>query len=215
MTATSHTSGMRQHYRRLRAKHTLLPMTQDSLEAVTRQRLRSLRLARGWSLDELAKRAHIGPSTISRIETGHRRIALDQLVALARALGTTVDELLDERRGDDVVIKPTRNVVDGTTHWLLTRPDDPLGRTVTKARLPSKRRGEPRVHPGREWLYVLEGTARLLLGDREHLVRTGEAAEFDTMVPHVISGHRGPVEVLSIFDQQGERAHLHPSPPHH
>lgn len=186
-------------------------MTQERLEAVTRRRLRSLRLARGWSLDELAKRAHIGPSTISRIETGHRRIALDQLVALARALGTTVDELLEEQ-ADDVVIKPTRNVVDGTTHWLLTRPDDPLGRAVTKTRFPVKRNGRPRVHPGREWLYVLEGTARLVLGEREHLVQAGEAAEFDTMVPHCIAGHGGPVEVLSIFDLHGERAHLRPSP---
>jgi transcriptional regulator with XRE-family HTH domain len=186
-------------------------MTQESLELVTRRRLRSLRLARGWSLDELAKRAHIGPSTISRIETGHRRIALDQLVALARALGTTVDELL-ERPDDDVVIKPTRNVVHGTTHWLITRPDDPLGRVVTKTRFPGRQNGQPRVHPGREWLYVLNGTARLLLGDREHLVQAGEAAEFDTMVPHLITGDRGPVEVLSIFDRHGERAHLHPSP---
>ena len=185
-------------------------MKQDELEQVTRQRLRSLRLARGWSLDELAKRAHIGPSTISRIETGHRRIALDQLVTLARALGTSVDELLDARADDDVVIKPARSVVDGTTHWLLTRPDDKLGRVVTKTRFPVKRRGAPRVHPGREWLYVLEGTARLVLGDREHLVQTGEAAEFDTMVPHVIAGHGGPVEVLSIFDRHGEQAHLHP-----
>ena len=187
-------------------------MTQESLEQSTRRRLRSLRLARGWSLDELAKRAHIGPSTISRIETGHRRIALDQLVTLARALGTSVDELLDDAPEDDVVIKPTRNVVDGTTHWLLTRPDDPLGRAVTKSRFPAKRRGQPRVHAGREWFYVLEGTARLVLGDREHLVHAGEAAEFDTMVPHLIAGHGGPVNVLSIFDLHGERAHLHPSP---
>ena len=187
-------------------------MKQEPLEQVTRRRLRSLRLARGWSLDELAKRAHIGASTISRIETGHRRIALDQLVTLARALGTTVDELLDDTPEDDVVIKPARNVVDGTTHWLLTRPDDPLGRVVTKARLPTRRKGEPRVHPGREWVYVLEGTARLVLGGREHLVRAGEAADFDTMVPHLLMGYGGPVEVLSIFDRHGERAHLHPAP---
>jgi len=184
------------------------PPPAPDVEAVTRQRLRSLRLARGWSLDELARRAHIGPSTISRIETGHRRIALDQLVTLARALGTTVDELLDDGSPDDVVIKPSRNVVDGATYWLLTRPDDPLGRVVAKSRLPARRRGEPRVHPGREWLYVLDGTARLVLGGREHLVRAGEAAEFDTMVPHVIAGHGGPVEILSIFDRQGEQAHL-------
>lgn len=187
-------------------------MTQDELELVTRRRLRRLRLARGWSLDELAQRAHIGPSTISRIETGHRRIALDQIVALARALGTTVDELLDEHPDDEVVIKPTRNVVGGATHWLLTRPDDPLGRVVTKTRFPATRKGRPRVHPGREWLYVLDGTARLRLGEQEHLVQTGEAAEFDTTVPHLISGHGGPVEVLSIFDRHGERAHLHPPP---
>ena len=190
-------------------------MTQGGLEDVTRRRLRGLRLARGWSLDELAKRADLGPSTISRIETGHQRIALDQLVLLARALGTTVDELLDDRPDDDIVIKPTANVVDGSTHWLLTRPDDPLGRTVTKTRFPARASGETRVHPGREWLYVLSGTARLLLGDREHLVQAGEAAEFDTMVPHGITGYQGPVEVLSIFDQHGERAHLHPGPPRH
>ncbi|MGH2685342.1 MAG: helix-turn-helix domain-containing protein [Actinomycetota bacterium] len=187
-------------------------MKQD-LEQTTRQRLRALRLARGWSLDELSRRAHIGASTISRIETGHRRIALDQLVSLAKALGASVDDLLDESPEDQVVIKPTRNVVDGTTHWLLTRADDPLGRTVTKTRLPTRRRGEARIHPGREWLYVLDGTARLLLGDREHIIQTGEAAEFDTMVPHLVSGHGGPVEILSIFDRQGERAHLTSSTP--
>lgn len=188
-------------------------MTQDPLEIATRRRLRSLRLARGWSLDDLARRAHLGASTISRLETGHRRIALDQLVALARALGTTVDELLGSRPDDDVVIKPTRNVVDGTTYWLLTRPEDPLGRVVTKARLPARRDGQPRVHPGREWLYVLDGTAHLQLGDREHLVHAGQAADFDTMVPHVIAGHGGPVEILSIFDRHGERAHLQSPPP--
>ena len=58
----------------------------------------------------------------------------------------------------------------------------------------------------------MSGTARLVIGEREHLVRTGEAAEFDTMQPHLIMGHEGPVEVLSIFDRHGERAHLHASP---
>lgn len=187
-------------------------MKQDDVEQTTRQRLRSLRQARGWTLDELAARSLIGASTISRIETGHRRIALDQLVALARALGTSVDELLDDRAEEDVVIEPTRNVVDGATHWLLTRPDDPSGRVVTKSRVPVRRRAGPRVHPGREWLYVLEGTVRLVLGEREHLVQAGEAAEFDTMVPHVVSGHGGPAEVLSIFDRHGEEAHLRPGP---
>jgi len=67
---------------------------------------------------------------------------------------------------------------------------------------------EVRVHPGRDWFFVLSGTLRLQLGDRQLLVRTGQAASFDTMTPHSLGGHEGPVEILSIFDHHGERAHL-------
>ena len=187
-------------------------MTQEgSVESTARRRLRSLRLARGWSLDELARRSYISPSTISRIETGQRRLALDQLVSLAHGLETTVDEILaeDDLDHDDVVIRPTRDVFHGATAWMLTRHDDPSGRIVAKIRLPKlKRPPEPRVHPGRDWFYVLEGTAHLLLGERHHLVQTSQAAEFDTMTPHWIQGEGAPAEILTIFDRHGERAHL-------
>src|SRR3954452_23847403 len=117
---------MRPHRRAImRSRHRILPMTQedetsDGIEGTARRRLRSLRTARGWSIDELARRAHISPSTISRIETGHRRLALDQLVVLARALDTTVDELLaEDSAGDDVVIRPIRDTAHGATYWML------------------------------------------------------------------------------------------------
>jgi transcriptional regulator with XRE-family HTH domain len=180
-----------------------------SIEDVARRRLRSLRLARGWTLDELARRANIGASTISRIETGHRRLAIDNLADLARALETTVDELLKDVDDDDVVIRPTRHKSHHATYWMLTKANDPSGRVVAKVRIAaSTSRPDPQVHPGRDWFYVLEGTARLLLGDREHLVQTGQAADFDTMTPHWIVGYGGPVEILTIFDRHGEQAHL-------
>lgn len=182
------------------------------IEDVARRRLRSLRQARGWTLDELARRSTIGASTISRIETGHRRLAIDNLADLARALETTVDELIGDHEDDDVVIRPIRcDFDDGAVQWPLTRLHDPSGRTVAKMRIPaSKKRPEPQIHPGRDWLYVLDGTARLLLGEREHLVEVGQAAEFNTMTPHWIAGYGGPVEVLVIFDRHGEEAHLGP-----
>jgi transcriptional regulator with XRE-family HTH domain len=190
--------------------HTILPMTQDDrTEQTARRRLRTLRLARGWTIDELSRRSHISASTISRIETGQRRLALDHLVVLARTLDTTVDELLVEEADEEVVIRPVRDAAHGATYWMLTRHDDPSGRIVAKLRVPASRRPpEPRVHPGRDWFYVLQGTVRLLLGEREHLVQAGQAAEFDTMTPHWILGYGGPAEVLSIFDRHGERAHL-------
>jgi transcriptional regulator with XRE-family HTH domain len=184
--------------------------TSTGIEDVARRRLRSLRVARGWTLDDLARRSNIGASTISRIETGHRRLAIDHLADLARALETTVDEIIAADSGEDVVIRPIRDVCNGAVHWHLTRQHDPSGRVVIKMRLPaSKQRPDPRIHPGRDWFYVLEGTARLLLGEREHLVETGQAAEFDTMTPHWIAGYGGPVEILTIFDRHGEQAHLH------
>lgn len=189
-------------------------MTQDTpdahdAEARARARIRSLRAARGWSLDELAGRAHLSPSTLSRLETGHRRLAVDHLVTLARALGTTVDELLAAEEGDDVIIRPVRDAAHGATYWLLTPPQDPSGRTIAKLRVTASRRHEePKVHPGREWFYVLSGTVRLGLGEREVLVEAGQAASFDTMTPHVIGAHGGPAELLSIFDRHGEAAHL-------
>jgi DNA-binding Xre family transcriptional regulator/quercetin dioxygenase-like cupin family protein len=188
-------------------------MTENRIEDTARRRLRGLRVARGWTLDELARRSGIGASTISRIETGHRRLAIDQLADLARALETTIDDLLGDDSADDVVIRPTRNTNgNGVVHWPLTRMHDPSGRVVAKMRIPaSKKRPETQIHPGREWFYVLDGVARLVLGEREHLVEVGQAAEFDTMTPHWVAGHGGPVDVLTIFDRQGEQAHLTPA----
>ena len=184
-------------------------MPETRVEDVVRQRLRSLRQARGWTLDELARRSNIGASTISRIETGHRRLAIDNLADLARALETTVDELLADDSGDDVVIRPIRARAGNAVQWRLSRPHDPSGRVVAKMRIPaSKKAPEPQVHPGRDWFYVLDGRVRLLLGDREFLVEAGQAAEFDTMTPHWIAGYGAPVEILTIFDRDGEHAHL-------
>ena len=178
-----------------------------------RQRIRGLRLARGWSLDALAARCSISPSTLSRIETGSRRIALDQLVPLARALGTTLDQLVESDEDDDVVIRPEPDHAHGRTTWLLSRERAMHGVTVAKMRIPADE-AEPRelrVHPGREWFTVLSGTVRLRLGERTILVRPGEAAQFSTMVPHALTAHEGPAEMLTIYDQDGERAHLHGS----
>ena len=106
----------------MRLWHTILLMTQEpDLDSLIRQRVRGLRLARGWSLDTLAARCYLSPSTLSRIETGHRRIALDQLVPIARALGTTLDQLVESAGDEDVVIRPQRDDARGVTTWLLSR----------------------------------------------------------------------------------------------
>ncbi|MDQ0743574.1 transcriptional regulator with XRE-family HTH domain [Clavibacter sp. B3I6] len=188
-------------------------MTQDTdLDALVRQRIRSLREARGWSLDVLAARCFLSPSTLSRIETGHRRIALDQLVPIAQALETSLDALIESGDDADVVIRPQRDEQAGRTTWILSRGGaSGSGVFVAKMRMTPTRPfpvDQLGVHPGRDWFTVLSGTARLQLGERTILVEAGDAAEFSTMVPHAISAHRGVTEVLTILDRDGERAHL-------
>ncbi|WP_372698274.1 helix-turn-helix domain-containing protein [Arthrobacter sp. JSM 101049] len=194
-------------------------MTQElEVDTLIRLRIRGLRQARGWSLDALAARCHLSPSTLSRIETGQRRIAVDQLVAIARCLDTTLDQLVESADDGDVVIRPEPEHTQGLTLWLLSREGTTAGVSVAKMRITADRPAGPGsqgVHPGREWFTVLSGTAHLQLGDRLLVVREGEAAEFSTMVPHLVTAADGPVELLVILDRDGQRAHLHEDHAHH
>ncbi len=186
-------------------------MEQD-VEALVRRRIRALRTAKGWSLDSLAGACFLSPSTLSRIETGDRRIALDQLVPIARALDISLDELVASGEDDDVVIRPEPTHRDDVTIWPLSRDRAAAGTTVVKIRVRAGAdlSGGTRVHPGWEWFTVLTGRAVLQLGERVVTVEPGEAAEFSTMVPHRISAaaDAGDLELVSILNRDGERAHL-------
>ena len=66
-----------------------------------------------------------------------------------------------------------------------------------------------KAHEGYEWLYVISGRMRLIIGDHDLVLAAGEVAEFDTRVPHWFgSTGKGPAEILSLFGPQGERLHV-------
>jgi len=127
------------------------------------------------------------------------RVALDQLVA-APASG-------DPR----VHLTPRRDRNGGIVVSLTDYP----GRVQGFKQVIGPRRPKLVTHAGYEWLYVLAGELRLILGDRELILRASEVAEFDTSEPHWF----GPaddqaVEILHLFGPQGEKAHVraHPTP---
>jgi transcriptional regulator with XRE-family HTH domain len=184
----------------------------DDVESTARARLRSLRRARGWSLNDLAERSHLSPSTISRIETGKRTISLDVLIALAGALDVDVNTLLKVEEDNDIIIRAAPTRWPGVTIWPLSRPTSSTA--VIKMRLePTAERPDPRIHPGHDWLFVLSGRLELTLGERQTIVNAGEAAEFSTMTPHTVNAIDTPAEFIMVFDRDGQRAHLHK--PHH
>ncbi|KIF77442.1 XRE family transcriptional regulator [Streptomyces sp. 150FB] len=181
----------------------------DEILTAVGPRLRALRQQRQVTLAALSETTGISVSTLSRLESGQRRASLELLLPLARAHRVPLDELVGAPPTGDprVHIKPT------THHGMTVLPltEQPGSLQAFKLILGPGRRLEPdpRTHEGYEWLYVLSGRLRLVLGERDFVLTDGEAAEFDTRLPHWFGNadSRG-VEFLSLFGRQGERIHL-------
>lgn len=172
-----------------------------------RHRLRALRDELGLSLETVANAAGMAPSTLSRLETGKRRLAVDHLAPLARALGTSVDALLSPEPEGDPRVRRRAHTVQGMRVLPLSR-EGGSGPRAYHLTLPVRGTAELRSHEGHEWLYVLSGRVRLILGDEDLVLTPGEAAEFSTWTPHWLTAVGEPAEVLTLMGPQGERAHL-------
>ena len=190
---------------------------QDDLDSAlggVGERLRALRRERGLTLAELSTVTDISASTLSRLESGQRRANLELLLPVARALEVTLDDLVAVPPPADPRVRRRPVTRDGTTIVPLTRRLGGIQAFKLVLR-PERIPHEPdlRTHDGYEWLYVLAGRLRLVLGAHDLVLDPGEAAEFDTRVPHWFGvAGTDPVEVLSLFGPQGERMHVRARP---
>jgi transcriptional regulator with XRE-family HTH domain len=170
-------------------------------------RLKQLRSQRGVTLTALSESTGISKSTLSRLETGQRRASLELLLPLAQAYRVPLDDLVGAPEVGDPRVRLKASRVNGRTVLPLTRT--PGGLQAWKIIVPaSNSRPQPKPHEGHEWLYVLAGRMRLVLGNHDLILGAGEAAEFDTRVPHWFgSTGEHSAEILSMFGPQGERVH--------
>ncbi|MBM7831596.1 transcriptional regulator with XRE-family HTH domain [Agromyces cerinus] len=182
----------------------------DTMLSAVAPRLRELRLRRGYTLAELAAETGISTSTLSRLESGLRRPTLELLIRIAAAYRANLDDLVGAPQIADPRVHPKPFYRNGRAIIPLTRQNPDLH--AFKMVLPGHPPDEPvaqRAHDGYDWIYVLSGRVRLALGDEEIILEPGEAAEFDTRVPH---GHASastePAEILNLLSVQGERVHL-------
>ena len=193
----------------------------DPVLATVGPRLRALRQQRGATLAGIATATGISGSTLSRLESGGRRPTLELLLALSRAYQVPLDELVglpspggpgglggpgDPRVRTQPVHRNGRVLVP-----LTQRPGAP--RAYKMILPPAEPVQEQRIHEGYDWMYVLSGRVRLRLADHDFVMQAGEAAEFNTRVPHWF-GNAGsePAELLVLFGPQGERMHIRARP---
>ena len=172
-------------------------------------RLRQLRLEREATLSDLAAETGISVSTLSRLESGQRKPTLELLLPLAAAHRLALDELVDAPETGDPRVRAKPIQRHGATYVPLTKR--PGGLQSFKIVMPPAPDAvmSPKIHDGYEWMYVLSGRLRLVLGSRDMLVEPGEVVEFDTRTPHCVNNPGPhPLEVLAIFGPQGERMHV-------
>ncbi|MET9909093.1 XRE family transcriptional regulator [Streptomyces sp. NPDC006476] len=178
------------------------PAAPDEVLPAVAPQLRALRRRAALTLEAAARTAGLSPAHLSRLETGQRQPSLPVLLALARIYGTTVSELLGETVAErDAVVRaadmePT--VAGGWTYWQAGASG--RGMQALRVRVPHGSQGDiVRVHPGEEWLYVLEGLLWLRLGDTTHRLGPGDSAHFDSLTPHRIAAQDADgVELLFV-----------------
>ncbi|MFE4620073.1 helix-turn-helix domain-containing protein [Streptomyces sp. NPDC056747] len=177
------------------------PATPGVLPDVAPQ-LRALRRRRGLTLEAAAQRAGLSPAHLSRLETANRQPSLPMLLALARIYGTTVSELLGETPPErDPVVRAGRSEAVEADGWIY-RQAGGAGRALQclRVHVPYATRDDiVRVHPGEEWIHVLEGRVRLALGEAVHVLDPGDSAHFDSVTPHRIGAATpGGAELLFV-----------------
>ena len=160
------------------------------------QRVRDLRKARGWTLDQAATQAGLARSTLSKIENGQMSPTYDAVKKLAQGLKITVPQLFTpagraQVSGRMAVTKSGTgqgHVTATYEHELLagglTRKLMLPYRATIRARDMAEFDGWVR-HEGEEFLYVLTGVIRLYTEFYEPLdLRRGDSAYYDATMGH-------------------------------
>jgi len=167
-------------------------------------RLRALRSARDWTLEELAERSGLSKPFLSRLESGDRQPSIAAVLTLARVYGVPMGSLFEIRQDDDncLVIRAREAAIqhgNGISYHPLSGASR-FNLQPMRAMISPLRQGSERYqHDGEEWLCVLSGRLRLTVGERKYQLETGDAAHFDSRQPHRLDALDGQqAEVILV-----------------
>lgn len=159
-------------------------------------RVRDLRKARDWTLEQAAKQAGIARSTLSKIENGQMSPTYDALKKLAVGLEISVPQLFTPPQAERVNgrMSVTKDG-QGNHQATATYEHELLAETLLKKQmLPYRARVRARSmdefdgwvrHDGEEFLYVLTGVITLYTEFYEPIeMRRGDSAYYDATMGH-------------------------------
>lgn len=168
------------------------------------RRLKELRDGRDWTLDELADRTRLSKPYLSRLEAGERQPSIAALLAIAQAYSVPVAALFQEgQESAQVVVRQNASPLqagNGLFHASLSGRGGDFNLRPIRVVVPADRAGDEQYqHDGEEWLYVLRGTLKLVLGEDLHVLNPGDSAHYDARLPHrLVAGDGQDVELLLV-----------------
>ena len=165
-----------------------------SVDSVT-ARLASLRTLNGLSLEELAQRAGLTKSYLSKLERGLSQPSIATVLKLAKAFGVSSDKLLSQTpQGDNVVLvrKGERvpfSRIEGRAGYAYEaiaahRVDKAMTPFVMRPPLRSVAKADLVTHAGEELVFVISGEMEIVFADRTITMQAGDSVYFDASVPH-------------------------------
>lgn len=170
------------------------------------RRVRALRLAKGYTLKQVAALAGLSPSFVSMLENGKTGIAASRLQALAEELGLSAAELLPEA-GSEGLIQTVRadrrpqvpGLAGGVRAEMLVRDLHRRIQPVLLTLAPGAVHVNPTGHPGEEFILVLRGRIVLVVDAERCELGEGDAAYYPSALSHAYENvGEGEAELFTI-----------------
>jgi len=168
-------------------------------------RLRELRLQKGWTLEELACRSGLSRAFMSRLESGDRQVSIAAALTLSRIFEVSLASLFESRMAVEpcVIVRSgaaAEQSVNGLEFTSLSRAGRFFNLQPIRVKVPLTRPGDEHFrHDGEEWIYLLSGSLTLSLAGKTHDLEPGDAAHFDSRLPHrLIARGTHDAEVLLV-----------------
>lgn len=156
------------------------------------QRIRSLRLAKGYTLKQMATLAGLSPSFVSMLETGKTGVAATRLRAIAEVFGLSIADLLPETGSQSLIqtVRVARRPVvpglgNGVHAEMLVRDLHRRIQPVLLTLEPGAKHVNDVGHAGEEFVLVLEGSILLVVdGDQNTVLAQGDTAYYPSALSH-------------------------------
>lgn len=175
---------------------------EEGLEVRVGERVREVRQKKGLSLEDISQRTDIEVGYLQEIEQGAVSPPLGVLIKLAKALEMKMGYFIsgEEDRPFTIVRASERKVISrydsqkGKRYGyqyesLAPHKKDRHMEPFLVTLVPSDTEEERSSHDGQEFIYVLEGTMEVRLGDEVYLLSPGDSIYYDSTVPHLVKCH--------------------------